>query len=49
MLTRLAARQVTLQQDRGRYAIDGTLAFLAADVGGDEQVFRRFCRQPFIP
>jgi hypothetical protein len=49
MLRRFAARQVTLKQNGGCHPIDGSLAFLAADVSGDEQIFRRFCRQPLVP
>ena len=49
MLSRFAARQVTLKQNGGGYAIDGSLSFLAAHVSGDEHIFCRFGRQPLIP
>jgi len=46
---RFTARQVALKQNRGGHAIDGSLAFFAADIGGDQQIFRRFGRHPLIP
>lgn len=49
MLSRFAARQVTLKQNGGGYAIDGSFSFLSAHVSGDEQIFCRFGRQPLIP
>ena len=43
------ARQVALQEYGSRHAVDGPLALLPADIGGDEQIFRRFGRQSLIP
>lgn len=41
--------QITLQQNGGGYPVDRTFTFFSADVCGNEQVFRRFRRHPFVP
>jgi hypothetical protein len=38
-----------LEQDRGRDTVNGTLSLFPADVGGDEQLFRRLGRHSLIP
>jgi hypothetical protein len=38
-----------LQQNCGRHTVDGTLPLFAADIGGDEKVFRSLRREPLIP
>jgi hypothetical protein len=46
---RRLCRQITLQQNRCGYPVDRTFALLSADVCGNEQIFRRFRRHPFVP
>lgn len=42
-------RQIALQQDSRGNPVDRAFAFFSADVCGDEQIFRRFRRHPFVP
>ena len=46
---RRLCRQVTLEQDGGGDAVYRALAFFPADVSGDQQIFRRLGRHPFVP
>jgi len=46
---RRQACQITLEQNRSGYTVDDALALLSTDVGGDQQIFRRFCRHSFVP
>ncbi len=41
--------KVTSQENRRGNTIDDAFAFLPTDIGGDQQVFRRFGRHPFVP
>jgi hypothetical protein len=38
-----------LQQNGGRHSIDGTFALFPADIGGNQEIFRRLGRQSLIP
>lgn len=42
-------RQIALQQNGRSDPVDRAFAFLPADIRGDEQIFRRFRRHPFVP
>jgi hypothetical protein len=46
---RRLCRQVTLEQNGGGDTVYRALPFLPADVGGDEQIFRRLGGHPFVP
>jgi hypothetical protein len=46
---RFKARQITLEQNRSGDAIHHTLPLFPADIGRDQEVFRRLRRQPFVP
>jgi hypothetical protein len=46
---RFKACQITLEQNRSGDAIHHTLPLFPADVGCDQEIFRRLRRQPFIP
>lgn len=45
----LQTREVTLEENRGGNPIDDAFPFPAPDIGGDQQIFRRTGRHPFIP
>lgn len=38
-----------MKENRGSDAIDGSLALFTADIGRDQEVFRRFRRHPLVP
>ena len=46
---RFKACQIALEQTRSGDAIDHTLPLFPADIGRDQEVFRRLRRQPFVP
>ena len=45
----VCACQITLEQNRSGDAIHHTLPLFPADIGCDQEVFRRLRRQPFVP
>ena len=45
----LQARKVTLEQNGGGDSIDDAFPLPSPDISGDQQVFRRAGRHPFVP
>lgn len=48
-LPRFKARQIALQKNRRGNPIDGSFAFLSTYIGGNQQIFSRLGRHPFVP
>lgn len=41
--------KIASQENRSRNTIDDAFAFLSTDIGGDQQLFRRFSRHSLVP